>query len=233
MKDSVSIAIGPSRRDLGGAVSNKGWSPKSSVAMYLKRNLDVTLAVTFLLLFTPLFVALAILLVAVQGRPILIRHKRIGKHGNCFSCLKFRTMITNADEFLHTHLAADGNARKEWEETQKLRDDPRVTSVGRIMRKLSIDELPQVINVIRGEMSLVGPRPIVPDEARFYGPDIHLYQSVRPGLTGSWQVSGRSNVSYSKRVEMDVDYVTNWSLGRDLVILAKTVPAVLRAHGSR
>ncbi|MGA8585543.1 MAG: sugar transferase [Roseiarcus sp.] len=231
MKNSVSITIVSSRRDPSVTASNKISSTKSA-GPYVKRGLDVTFSVLFLLLFMPLFVALILLLVAAQGRPILIAHRRIGKDGNFFSCLKFRTMITNADEILHTHLAVNSNARREWEEAQKLKDDPRVTPVGRVMRRLSIDELPQVINVIRGEMSLVGPRPIVPAEARFYGPDIHLYQSVRPGLTGSWQVGGRSDVSYSRRVQMDVDYVTNWSLRRDLVILAKTVPAVLKARGS-
>ena len=232
MKNSVLATIGSSRRERSVSVSDKTESARTSTGPLAKRIFDVSFAVTFLILFMPLIVTSAILLLAVQGRPILIRHKRVGKEGSLFHCLKFRTMTTNAEEALQAYLAVSATARKEWEETRKLKEDPRITPVGRVMRKLSLDELPQVINVVRGEMSLVGPRPIVLDEARFYGSQIQTYQSVRPGLTGAWQIGGRSDVSYSKRVQMDVDYVANWSLGRDFVILIKTVPALLNMRGS-
>ena len=133
---------------------------------------------------------------------------------------------------LADHFERNPQARLEWENTRKLKDDPRVTPLGRTLRKLSVDELPQFLNVLRGEMSLVGPRPIVEAETRFYGPQVDAYFSVRPGITGLWQVSGRSNTSYEERVGMDVDYVASWTLRKDLAILARTIPAVLSSDGS-
>jgi exopolysaccharide production protein ExoY len=232
MKNSVLAAIASSRRERSVSVAHQAASAKSSTGLLTKRIFDVSFSVIFLILFMPLIVTFAILLLTLQGRPILIRHKRIGKDGNLFDCLKLRTMTVNADAALQAHLAVSATARKEWEETRKLKDDPRITPAGRVLRKLSLDELPQMINVVKGEMSLVGPRPIVLDEVRFYGSHIQAYQSVRPGLTGAWQVGGRNDVSYSKRVQMDVDYATGWSLGRDFVILIKTFPALLNMRGS-
>lgn len=197
-----------------------------------KRALDVSAALAFLILFSPLLASASLLLLVAQGRPILFKHQRIGKNGEAFNCFKFRTMVNDALGVLEDHIAANPVARREWEATQKLKDDPRVTPLGHVMRKLSLDELPQFLNVLRGEMSLVGPRPIVPSEARFYGSHICVYHSVRPGITGPWQVSGRSNTPYARRVKLDVDYVQNWSLSRDIVILIKTVPAVLTSDGS-
>ena len=135
-------------------------------------------------------------------------------------------------DILRAHLAEDDDARREWESTRKLKVDPRVTAMGRVLRKSSADELPQLFNVLRGEMSLVGPRPIVQDEVSHFGQSITHYHRVRPGLTGAWQISGRSDTSYAKRVQLDTDYVTNQSLGRDIMILLRTVPAVLRSRGS-
>lgn len=214
------------------SASESEWGNERSLQKAAKRLLDLAVSVAFLALFLPLFCGFSAILLVVQGRPILFRHTRIGRGGQTFKCFKFRTMVNNAGRVLEDHLAANPAARLEWETTQKLKNDPRVTALGQVMRKLSIDELPQILNVIRGEMSLVGPRPIVSAETRFYGHHLADYQSVRPGITGLWQVSGRSNVSYGYRVELDVEYVRNWSLIRDLVILVRTIPAVLTADGS-
>ncbi|WP_245504444.1 sugar transferase [Lichenihabitans psoromatis] len=197
-----------------------------------KRVFDVSVVTTALILFIPLIVTICVLMLLTQGRPILFRHNRIGKNGRNFPCLKFRTMAVNADELLAKHLNVSVEASHEWNTTRKLKSDPRVTPLGRVLRKSSVDELPQLLNVLWGDMSLVGPRPIVMDEVSYYGSSIHHYHQVRPGLTGAWQISGRNDVSYSQRVEMDVDYVKTQSFSKDIKILAKTVPAVLASRGS-
>ena len=157
---------------------------------------------------------------------------RIGASGQVFECLKFRSMIANADAVLADLLARSPEAKAEWDATQKLRKDPRITPVGRLLRKTSLDELPQLINVVLGDMSLVGPRPIVASEVRFYGDKIAYYQAVRPGVTGLWQVSGRSDTTYDRRVQLDVWYVRNRSLWLDIAILFRTLPAVLSRRGA-
>jgi len=197
----------------------------------LKRGFDITLATAIILAFLPL---LAIILAAllVQGRPFLIRHQRVGRRGQLFPCLKFRTMVINADAKLQEHLAANAEARAEWEATRKLKVDPRVTAFGQVLRKSSLDQLPQLINVLRGEMSLVGPRPIVSAEVRHYGSSMSFYEQVRPGMTGVWQISGRNDTSYAQRVALDCEYVATRSFRGDLTILLRTLPAVLAARGS-
>jgi exopolysaccharide production protein ExoY len=197
-----------------------------------KRGLDILLASFALVFLLPLFLLLVGVLLIAQGRPIFIRHSRIGRGGVSFPCMKFRSMVKNSDVVLREYLASNPSAQEEWHETHKLKDDPRITSLGYFLRKSSVDELPQLINVIRGEMSLVGPRPIVRDEIVRYGAHIEDYLRVRPGLTGLWQVSGRSDVSYQHRVGLDVRYVREWSLWRDIVIMFKTIPALLRSSGS-
>lgn len=199
---------------------------------FFKYIIDVTLSVVGLVALLPLITMMAALLLIVQGRPILIRNRRIGKHGVMFSCLKFRSMVNNADEVLEQHLRNNPAAREEWRATRKLRDDPRITPLGAVLRKSSIDELPQLLNIIRGDMSIVGPRPIVASEAELYHSRFVDYIKVRPGLTGLWQVSGRSNTSYSERVELDARYVAEQSMLGDLMIIAKTIPAVLAQRGS-
>jgi len=149
-----------------------------------------------------------------------------------FDCLKFRSMGVDADSVLRRLLANDPEAADEWAATQKLRDDPRITRIGRFLRASSLDELPQLLNVVRGEMSLVGPRPIVRAEVARYGSNIEHYYAAKPGLTGLWQVSGRSDMSYARRVQLDVWYVRNWSLWHDIAILFKTVPAVCLQRGA-
>ena len=196
-----------------------------------KLVLDQLGAALALFLLAPLFLVLASL-VRRDGGPALFRHKRVGAGGRTFECIKFRTMVLNADAALHDLLARDPAARREWEEQQKLRHDPRITPVGHFLRKTSLDELPQLLNVLRGEMSLVGPRPIVDAEISRYGRDIEYYYGTKPGITGLWQVSGRSDTSYARRVQLDRWYACNWSLWHDIAILAKTIPVVFRREGA-
>nr|WP_281060668.1 sugar transferase [Mesorhizobium sp. M1A.F.Ca.IN.022.06.1.1] len=173
------------------------------------------------------------LLVKLSDRgPIFYGHKRIGRGGRIFACLKFRTMVQDGEKVLAAHLAANPDAAAEWAATRKLKDDPRVTRVGAVLRKLSLDELPQIINILQGDMSLVGPRPVVRDELEIYGSAAVYYLKSRPGLTGLWQVSGRNDVSYDTRVAFDRHYVENWSMVEDIRIIVKTVPAVWMARGS-
>ena len=206
-------------------------SIKEPAARFRKAILDVTVAFALLVLFCPLLVLIA-LAVRLDGGPALFRHRRVGANGRHFECLKFRTMAVNGDEILQRALAAEPALAREWKLTRKLRHDPRVTRLGRFLRGTSLDELPQLLNVVRLEMSLVGPRPIVDAEVGFYGEDIAHYYATRPGVTGLWQVSGRSNITYQRRVELDVKYVCNWTLWLDILLLFKTVPAVLARSGA-
>ena len=159
-------------------------------------------------------------------------HKRIGRGGRLFKAWKFRTMHTNGDEILRKHLEANPAAREQWAAEMKLNDDPRVTLIGNLLRKTSLDELPQLWNVLRGDMSLVGPRPIVQAEIWRYGKVFRLYTTVKPGITGLWQASGRNNVSYDERVLLDEFYIKHWSLWLDVYIGAKTIVALLSRRGA-
>lgn len=196
-----------------------------------KRTFDIVVAAAALVFLSALLAIVAAAILVMQGRPILIRHPRIGRNGATFACLKFRTMVRDADAALSRHLASDPSAMLEWHATRKLKNDPRVTPLGKILRETSLDELPQLINIIRGDMSIVGPRPIVAQEIPRYGSVIGDYQSVRPGLTGLWQCSGRNDTSYEQRVALDREYVRNRSMKRDLAIILRTVPAVLNSRG--
>ncbi len=198
----------------------------------LKRTLDVVVAVLALLLALPLLAACAVAIRLTSKGPIFFFQSRAGRGGQAFSIVKFRTMMVDAEAALAKYLEAHPAAREEWKTTQKLRVDPRITPVGRIMRKLSLDELPQLWNVVKGEMSLVGPRPIPLYEIPVYGDGYVDYCRVRPGLTGLWQVSGRSNTGYTQRVELDCHYVRRWSVKQDLEIIARTLPAVVRSAGA-
>lgn len=196
-----------------------------------KRFLDFVTALTLVVLLAPALLVLA-LLIRASGGPALIRHQRIGAGGKPFPCLKFRTMVVDADKVLADHLRDNPEAREEWESTFKLRNDPRVTPVGRILRRTSLDELPQLFNILAGDMSLVGPRPITVKEIPMYGDAYRHYASCTPGLTGLWQVSGRSDVGYRERVMLDKHYAETWSLGLDVQILLKTPRAVLFGTGA-
>jgi Undecaprenyl-phosphate galactose phosphotransferase WbaP len=202
------------------------------VPRIVKSVIDMSVAAILLVVTSPIFLIVA-LLGRLEGGPIFFAHRRVGAEGRAFYCLKFRTMVVDADRVLKETLANNPAQAAEWEATQKLSDDPRITAIGKILRKTSLDELPQLINVLRREMSLVGPRPIVESEVRFYGDDIAHYYGARPGVTGLWQVSGRSNTSYARRVQLDVWYVTNWTVWLDITVLLKTLPAVLRREGAR
>jgi len=199
----------------------------------VKRALDLTLGVALLFLLAPLMLLIATLIRAGDGGPAFFKQARIGRSGKSFLCWKFRTMACNADEALQHLLATDPVAAQEWAESQKLTRDPRVTLVGAFLRRSSLDELPQLFNIIAGEMSFVGPRPIVAAERERYGEAFTHCFSVPPGLTGLWQISGRSDCSYATRVSLDSKYASEWHLLLDAKILVKTVPAVLMQRGSR
>jgi exopolysaccharide production protein ExoY len=185
--------------------------------------MDVGIATAMVILLCPLMVLVICLISAVMGPPILFAHRRIGYAGKVFNCYKFRTMVAAPDDILITHLERNSDAAREWQEKRKLRNDPRVTELGRILRKSSLDELPQLFNVLRGDMSCVGPRPVVAEELPLYGEHAGEYLKVRPGLTGLWQVSGRADLNYDQRVAFDCHYVRSWSIWADLVILARTI----------
>jgi Undecaprenyl-phosphate galactose phosphotransferase WbaP len=203
----------------------------SRISLILKRCFDFTFALLALILLFPLLIVLCVIIKS-DGGSIFFLHTRVGYRGRLFNCIKFRTMKENNREILNHYLATDPAAAAEWRESQKLRNDPRVTRIGRFLRATSLDELPQLFNVLRNQMSLVGPRPIVIDEVKRYDRNIAYYIAVFPGITGLWQVSGRSNTSYERRVELDVYYVQTWSLLRDISILFMTIPAVILRKGA-
>ena len=194
--------------------------------------LNALVAFGALIFLAPLMLAVAAAVYLQDGGPIFFAHRRIGKDGRPFPCLKFRSMAVDAEARLQHLLASDPAARAEWNANHKLKADPRVTRLGDFLRRSSLDELPQLFNVLRGEMSLVGPRPVVHAESAHYGHWFDIYCSVRPGITGLWQVSGRSDVSYRQRVALDVLYVRRKCLAIDFGILVQTVPAVFLRRGS-
>ncbi len=194
--------------------------------------LDICLALALLVFFAPMMLTVAALVYLQDGGPVLFAHRRIGYRGATFPCLKFRSMAVEAEARLERLLEQSAEARAEWAQDHKLKNDPRITPLGAFLRKSSLDELPQLFNVLRGEMRFVGPRPIVQAEAARYGRRFQDYCSVKPGITGLWQVSGRSDVSYRRRVAIDTCYARTRTGLLDLKILAMTVPAVLFKRGS-
>lgn len=201
------------------------------VGGYAKRSFDLSAAFIAIALLLPLICLIALAIRLSDGGPAFFRHRRIGRSGIPFDCFKFRTMAVNSDDVLRHHLAANHEAAQEWSATRKLKNDPRITALGAALRKTSVDELPQLFNIVKGEMSLVGPRPIVAAEVSKYGDRITHYFSARPGLTGKWQVSGRNDVDYESRVKLDCGYVENWSFWQDLSIIIKTVGVVVSSRG--
>jgi lipopolysaccharide/colanic/teichoic acid biosynthesis glycosyltransferase len=198
-----------------------------------KRILDVVVASIALIFVLPLLVVVGVLIRLQDGGQAVYSQKRYGRNGRTFKCYKLRSMVANADQRLIEILAQDPDARIEWDQTQKLTHDPRITPLGRFIRKTSIDELPQLFNILKGEMSIVGPRPIVENEITKYGEFYRDYCSVRPGLTGLWQVEGRSDTTYEQRVQLDVKYATTRNFTGDIMIMLRTVPAVLLSRGAR
>jgi len=196
-----------------------------------KRIFDLVGATAAVLVLSPLILTIVAFTLVSGGSP-LFRHRRVGHHGVFFDCFKFRTMVTNADEVLQNLLERDSIAREEWLRDHKLRDDPRVTPFGRFLRRTSLDELPQLWNVLRGDMSLVGPRPVVPDELRRYGKRVAIFLSARPGITGLWQISGRNDTDYRRRVALDVCYVRSRDATLDVYILLRTLRVVFATQGA-
>lgn len=211
----------------GGSIS------EGPVGGRVKRVFDFVAALLLTVFFLPLLALIAVLVRVSGPGPVLFSHRRLGVDGKTFNCYKFRSMVPNSKEVLEQLLASDPAARIEWDTNQKLANDPRITPIGRVLRKTSMDELPQLLNVLVGDMSLVGPRPIVDDERRHYGAHYSSYTRARPGITGLWQVSGRSDTTYQTRVALDAEYVSRWSLLLDLSILMRTVHVVLFMRGSR
>ena len=205
-----------------------------SAARMLKRAMDIGIAGTALLALSPLFGIVSLMLKAEgQGGTIFYGGERMGYRGRMFKCWKFRSMEPDSDHLLHAHLAADPQAQADWDKYRKLSNDPRITTrTARFIRKASIDELPQLWNVLAGDMSLVGPRPILEEEKSYFGKTLKDYMSVRPGLTGLWQVSGRNDTSFERRVYWDNWYIRNWSLWGDIVILIKTPLVLLTGKGA-
>lgn len=202
------------------------WSSRA-----VKRLFDIVASLAIIVLLSPLLIYIS-RKVRKDGGPAIYGHERIGQAGKPFKCLKFRSMVINSKEVLEELLATNPEARHEWDLTFKLKYDPRITSIGNFLRRTSLDELPQLFNVLKGEMSLVGPRPIITAELERYYDEVEYYLLSKPGMTGLWQVSGRSEVDYSTRVYLDAWYVKNWSMWNDIAILFKTVGVVLKKEGA-
>jgi exopolysaccharide production protein ExoY len=198
-----------------------------------KRTIDIVGALFFFMLFGPLYLLVALGVAVSMGRPVHFWQTRLGERGQRFRFYKFRSMVRDSDVVLDEFLSRNDMARTEWDTFQKLEKDPRITPIGQLIRKLSLDELPQFWNVLKGDMSLVGPRPCMERQRSLYGKGWEHYCAMRPGITGLWQVSGRNRLSYARRVELDVEYISNWSLWLDIKILFRTVRAVIITEGSR
>jgi lipopolysaccharide/colanic/teichoic acid biosynthesis glycosyltransferase len=193
-----------------------------------KRAIDFAGAIIGLLIFSPLFLILPVVIKVQSSGPVFFKRKVLGQKGKLFSACKFRTMVKNADEILQKDLELN----ERYLENFKLKKDPRITTVGYFLRKYSFDEIPQFFNVLKGQMSLVGPRIMTAEEVKLYGDDKEKVLRVRPGMTGVWQISGRQDVPFARRMEMDLDYVDNWHLVEDLLILFKTIPVVIKGRGA-
>lgn len=199
----------------------------------VKTAFDYILTLVGAVFISPLFFYIAYRIKKEDPGPVFFAHTRIGKDGKPFPCYKFRSMVVNSQEMLQKYLVKNPAAREEWERDFKLKDDPRVTPIGKFLRSTSLDELPQIFNVLRGEMSLVGPRPVIQEELdKYYGETAKLYCTVKPGITGLWQVSGRSDIGYDERVALDATYIKYRSMWGDIVILWKTIGVVLMKKGA-
>lgn len=202
------------------------------VQRFIKRTLDIVASLLLFVLLLPFVLVFGHAILIDSPGPLLFKQRRVGRGGREFSLLKFRTMVPDGDAVLTAHFGSNDELRQEWEQTRKLRNDPRVTRVGRFLRKHSIDELPQILNVLRGDMSFVGPRPVAREELVMMGQRAAEILRVRPGLTGLWAVSGRSDVTYPERASLEHRYAAEWSLWMDFKILLRTIPVVLRGSGA-
>jgi exopolysaccharide production protein ExoY len=197
------------------------------VGLGSKRVIDIILATSAIILLAPLLTLCFLTCLLTSPGPAIFGHQRVGFRGKLFNCFKFRTMVLDSESRLRDHLAANPKAAAEWAATRKLRFDPRVTAIGSVLRKTSLDELPQLFNVLMGDMSIVGPRPVTEEELVRYSTNANAYLACRPGITGLWQVSGRSGTTYSKRVACDTFYARNWSIALDAKIMIVTIPVLL------
>jgi Undecaprenyl-phosphate galactose phosphotransferase WbaP len=226
-------SLGVTARDIDGELGlelpQKLFHRRSALA---KRVMDCGLSLILVVILAPLFALIAAAIKLTSKGPVFYGHLRYGLQGEKFRALKFRTMVVDADRILADYLVSHAEYTPEWQRNHKLKSDPRITRVGKWLRRASLDELPQLINVLRGQMSLVGPRPIVKDEIQKYGRGYGLYTRVIPGITGLWQVSGRNNTTYEERVAYDEHYVHNWSVWLDLYILVRTIKTVVTAEGA-
>jgi Undecaprenyl-phosphate galactose phosphotransferase WbaP len=198
----------------------------------IKRCLDVGMVIAGGIIILPFLLVIALLIKLSSPGPVLYKHKRLGQNGKELAVYKFRSMVAKADEKLKAMLEADPKLRAEWETNFKLKDDPRITGIGKFLRRTSFDEFPQLINIIKGEMSLVGPRPVTRGEVERYGEDFYRIFSVKPGLTGLWQVSGRSDTDYEERIAYDSYYLQSWSVWIDIWVLYKTIGVVFHGKGA-
>jgi Undecaprenyl-phosphate galactose phosphotransferase WbaP len=220
-------------RDFGGIL---GFATSHRLNMFwnlwIKRFMDISIVIIGSIVISPLLLWIMILIKISSPGPVLYSQKRAGQNGKHFKAYKFRSMVIDADKKLKDLLGSDSSAKEEWENSHKLKKDPRITKIGKFLRKTSLDEIPQFINILKGDMSLIGPRPIVDGEIKKYGEDFQRIFSVKPGLTGLWQVSGRSDTDYSDRVSFDTYYLQSWSVWLDLWIIYKTIGVVLKGKGA-
>jgi Undecaprenyl-phosphate galactose phosphotransferase WbaP len=220
-------------RDFDGVL---GFATSHRLKMFwnlaLKRFIDLTLVILGGLVILPFLLLIALLVKISSPGPALYGHKRLGLNGKHFKAYKFRSMVMDADKKLQALLDSDPKLKKEWEASHKLKNDPRITLIGKFLRRTSFDEFPQLINILKGEMSLVGPRPVTDPEIEKYGENAHRVLTVRPGLTGLWQVSGRSDTDYAERVSYDLYYLQNWSAWLDLWILYRTMGVMVKGRGA-
>ena len=228
--DTIEVGVGVVANDIAAVEDDVLHTSRRSI---VKRGMDVLVSSLAILFMLPLLAFIFVVIRLQDGETSLFVQERIGADGKSFKCFKFRTMVSDAEARLKSVLANDPQARMEWESMRKLTVDPRITWLGHFLRKTSLDELPQLFNVLRGEMSLVGPRPIVDAEIALYGEDYASYTSMRPGISGLWQISGRSDVSFERRVQFDKQYNEEWSILFDLEIIARTIPALLAQSGAR
>lgn len=230
--DEVEDGIGPVQVIKGTEVDARSLKTSSErlYAGYLKRGTDIVFTLAALPIILPVLIGLYFI-VRRDGGPFLYSHQRIGKDGATFGCLKIRTMVVDAEKVLMDLIERNADVRDEWRRHFKLRNDPRITPIGRVLRKTSLDELPQIFNILFGHMSVVGPRPITDEELKLYGQAAAAYKAVRPGLTGPWQITGRRDNDFNQRAVLDVEYVRGMGFWRDLYIIFATVPEVLFARG--
>jgi lipopolysaccharide/colanic/teichoic acid biosynthesis glycosyltransferase len=233
LKDSLKGAFKNSPTNQGNLFSDRSEAEKADhYAAWGKRLFDIVFALTILIVLSPIYLAIALLILISSRGSILYVHSRVGRHGREFKCLKFRTMVVGADQFLEDYLSSCPISRAEYESSFKLKCDPRITKIGRFLRTTSLDELPQFWNVLMGDMSVVGPRPLVQAELARYGKVINQVLSVRPGIAGIWQVSGRNDLPYSRRIHLDASYVRRMSLSFDLWLIFKTILVVVFPRGA-